>query len=357
MPDENLLQQTLRRHRAMRTSAGLPEDPPLDGIFPDTGLAFFRTGWGPADQWLAFDASTDFGGGHTHLSRLAVEFHAHGRTLLPDPGIFTYEMSDWRGPASRRTAMHTTCSVDLLNQQNGGAQFLRAGADANVGFAHGRYSGGYWPGRYAWGFREGHGPGVYGSHDRILLWFKNRFLLVLDSLVTDPGHVCYSHWQLDAGPCRPWADRLAVETQGAEANALVRLLPLYPEANRVGLTVYEGDEHAQLGFIGRAGSVIPAPLLSWRLDVCEMETAALIVPFTSRAPSFEWDCQPIAGTNKRALTVRWANGSQDSICWKHRLSSRLGRFQYGGGEFHSNALLIARSQTPGGAPRTFEVLQ
>src|SRR5262249_15506459 len=58
--------------------------------FPDGGYFVQRSGWDADARYLVFDCGPLGAGGHGHYDALAVEAAAHARTLLVDPGRFTY---------------------------------------------------------------------------------------------------------------------------------------------------------------------------------------------------------------------------------------------------------------------------
>ena len=89
--------------------------PPTTGFFPDAGHALLRTDWSQDATYVTFDATRD-GGGHCHLSRNSVQLHAHGRTLVPDPGVRNYDASDPRMAYMKTTRAHSTCNLNGLNQ-------------------------------------------------------------------------------------------------------------------------------------------------------------------------------------------------------------------------------------------------
>ncbi len=93
-------------------------------LFPDAGYAVLRSGWGQAarpygqEHYLVFDCGPLGEGNHGHLDCLSFEFAAQGRSLVVDPGRYTYSEAgdtNWR-VRFRGTESHNTVSVDGRNQ-------------------------------------------------------------------------------------------------------------------------------------------------------------------------------------------------------------------------------------------------
>jgi hypothetical protein len=91
--------------------------------FPDAGYYLQRSGWGKSqttfeqESFLIFDCGPLGDGGHGHYDMLNVEIAAGGKSLLIDPGRYTYS----EHPPNFRhwfkgTAAHNTVCVDGLDQ-------------------------------------------------------------------------------------------------------------------------------------------------------------------------------------------------------------------------------------------------
>jgi hypothetical protein len=91
--------------------------------FPVGGYHVQRSGWGDGprayadERFCLLDAGPVGDGGHGHYDQLAVEMAAGGRSLVVDPGRFTYADGDdgWRH-WFKGTAAHSTVCVDGLDQ-------------------------------------------------------------------------------------------------------------------------------------------------------------------------------------------------------------------------------------------------
>ncbi len=193
------------RYRAETvTQLGLdaPKEPPLAQVFPNAGQVFVRSAWKRGADYIAFDACS-WGGAHCHLSRLSFAFRSGGRMLVADPGILNYEMSDPLGVYGKSTPAHSTLNIGGFNQSTADAQLLRTQFSPDIALIQARYQGGYWPGKYGWNFSQGRGTGVFGNHERVLLWINRDYILVLDWMESDPGADIRNCWQM--GPVERWS--------------------------------------------------------------------------------------------------------------------------------------------------------
>jgi Heparinase II/III N-terminus/Heparinase II/III-like protein len=93
-------------------------------VFPASGYVTLRSGWGEGkasyqdELYLIFDCGPLGAGNHGHLDLLSFEMAAFGRSLIVDPGRYTYDESgetNWR-VLFRGTGYHNTVMVDGKNQ-------------------------------------------------------------------------------------------------------------------------------------------------------------------------------------------------------------------------------------------------
>jgi hypothetical protein len=296
----------------MKLTGRYPDEPALDQVFPDAGQVFARTSWKPGAQLLAFDAST-WGGGHCHLSRLSFVLRGGGRMLVADPCILTYEMSDPTGPYGKSTAAHSTLNVDGANQSGADPRLLHTAFTREAALIHARYQGGYWPGLFRWGFNNGKGAGIAGDHDRVVFWVRNEYLIVIDSLATEPDHSIRNCFQM--GPMEKWThDPKALRWQSANAGANVLLQLVVPPAGTE-MQVFEGSREPLRGWVGHHGDdCVPAPLVEFRYpapNARPVQSVALIAPFTGAdAPAIR-----VSAPRPQRLVVSLPGGRTDHIAW------------------------------------------
>lgn len=101
----------------------LPEQ--TSKMFEIGGYAVMRDGWSKTDNFLIFDAGElgALGAGHGHADVLSFELAALGKTLLVDPGTYSYHKSAEIRDAFRNSNGHNTLSVDGESSSEPGGKF------------------------------------------------------------------------------------------------------------------------------------------------------------------------------------------------------------------------------------------
>ena len=100
----------------LRQFDSIPAQPPayLSKSFPTGGYFVARDGWSSTANYLLFDCGPHgaLNCGHAHADALSIELAANGKTILVDPGTYTYtgskEQRDW----FRSSQAHNTVTVD-----------------------------------------------------------------------------------------------------------------------------------------------------------------------------------------------------------------------------------------------------
>lgn len=311
-----------RAEEIRRLKLDAPELPPHDEVFPAAGQIFLRSDWKPGADYLAFDAST-WGGGHSHLSRLSFLFRSGGRMLVADPGILDYEASNPLMSYGKSTAAHSTLNIGGLNQSGANAHLLHTAFTSDIALIHARYQGGYWPGRYDWSFRS-RGAGSYGDHERVLLWVRGQYLLVLDSMNADPGSEVRNVWQL--GPMDKWSQDLPALSWWSENADTNLFLQLVIPPHKAVMHCFEGSREPLRGWVGLHGDdAVPAPQAEFRYPVESagaVVSAVLLVPFTGAGrPRYtvSGDADLSQGTIHH-LKIGLPDGYVDSVAWTNGLA-------------------------------------
>ena len=270
------------------------------------------TAWQPGADYLAFDAST-WGGGHGHLSRLSFVFRSGGRAVVADPGILTYEMSDPTGPYGKSTPAHSTLNVEGGNQSAADGELLRTDFTPEIALIHARYQGGYWKGRYTWSFAEGHGEGVWGEHERILLWVKGAYVVIIDSMTTEAGRTIHNCWQM--GPVEKWQH----DPAGLLWTAAGHRLQLALAPPETAMQCFEGQAEPLRGWVGVHGDdKQAAPLVEFRYPSARNRpviTAALLAP-----AGYSVQPKAAAGGAVQQIDVALPDGGTDHLVWTNGLA-------------------------------------
>ena len=107
--------ESIRPHRPEHTSKA----------FEDSGFYTMRDGWSSDDSYLLFDAGEvgSLKGGHGHADSLGIELAVGGRTMLVDPGTYTYHKSKELRDHFRSTVAHNCLTVGDRSSSRFGDKF------------------------------------------------------------------------------------------------------------------------------------------------------------------------------------------------------------------------------------------
>ncbi len=322
-----------RTWEEFRRESNLPlERPATSQVFPDAGLAFMRTGWDEDAGWMSFDG-TQWGGGHCHLSRNAIQLHAFRQSMVIDPGWLSYESNAW-GTYGRSTRAHSTCNLGGRSQSSTNPGRLEwhgaPGYDALLSV----YEGGYWDTELKWNFTHA-GDGLWAQHARIVFWVQDRFAFVADSMFRLPQHPgdpeaerpsyeCV--WQLAPGAqvdLQPERDRATARWKDA---GLLLLTPIRPKGSRY--EIHTGEKDPLRGWAPGEGAHHPAPQIV--LNTPRMERphdyyVSVLTPFKgAQAPEVEVEAKSPMG-QLGYVRLRWADGTEDAVYWGCNFNLMLGK--------------------------------
>ena len=166
--------------------------------FREGGYYVMRDGWSSTSNYLLFDCGPHgmANCGHAHADALAIDLAANGRTLLVDPGTFTYtgarEMRDW----FRSSTAHNTLTVDRNSSSIPGDTFSWKTITAGERLAwieQPRFT--FVSGRH-WGYEQLSQP---GSHTRSILFLKHDYWIVRDRVELAGKHQVDLWFHFDSG--------------------------------------------------------------------------------------------------------------------------------------------------------------
>lgn len=173
----------------------------LSTAFSDGGYYVMRDGWSDTDNLLMVDCGElgSLSGGHGHADALAVEVSIHGKTLLVDPGTYTYHESAELRDYFRSTHAHNTLTIDGLSSSEPGSTFgwkSKAVAQRSRWISSDRFD-------FFEGSQSGYERlGDEAKHTRSILFVKGDYWIIRD-LVTAAGSHEYAlnfHYAPDAKP-------------------------------------------------------------------------------------------------------------------------------------------------------------
>lgn len=169
--------------------------------FHDAGHYLMRDGWTSATNYLWFDCGPHgtMNGGHAHADALSFQLAAKGRTLLVDPGTYTYtgskELRDW----FRSSVAHNTLTID------GESSSVPAGPFSWKTMARSECL--KWISRDRFDFVKGKHDGYARlldpvEHSRSILFLKDDYWIIRDQVKSSGKHSAelWFHFDSDATP-------------------------------------------------------------------------------------------------------------------------------------------------------------
>jgi len=289
MPPEDVAAVKQKRMQVIKKLGLDPDGCPLgaSGFYPNAGQYFFRKSWDNASPMVVYD-NTNYGGWHCHTGRGGVQFFDGKRMLLMDPGSINYDGKDPFTNAGKQTLMHNTVTIDDMVQLPYADARMDLIADMRgASLAVGTYVGGYIEphDHFAADAREKGKNSVAARHTRCMVWIKDAFIFVVDTLsCMEVDYRFRSQWQMDAGDVN-LVDNGAY-TDYTDGNVLVRAVECTAPLT---CKIYCGHEKPLLGYISkngaRLGSGEPAPMLGIEGtgSVSETVLAQAIVPFNGKS--------------------------------------------------------------------------
>jgi hypothetical protein len=168
-------------------TAGASGAPPTERavIFPYSGQAILRSPIDATDEYrnnsqVLMDVGLPISK-HAHFEALAIVYYSHGRELLPDSGLHTYNQ-DTAFDYFHGTTAHNTISVDGRDQDGGP---VRAGATLTGD---------------GWSYQSGVAAVYRGvRHRRSVLLLAKDLLLVVDDVTGSKAHAYRQLWHLFPG--------------------------------------------------------------------------------------------------------------------------------------------------------------
>jgi hypothetical protein len=261
--------------------------------------------------------------------------YVRGRPILVDPGWLTYEASDPMCAHGKSTRAHNTLTLNGWNQSEADPSCTRCWTTAQAAAASSDYEGGYWPGQYRWSFNEGKGAGLGGSHNRTMLWVRDRFVFVVDNFSRDPIVIpepedrkpaLEFNWQFDAAPVEVDPVHRRVFTRYDGSN----LLMLFPfGAEDLTMSLHAGTKDPIRGWLPSSEGFVAAPQLVLEqrpMAATWIDLVTLLIPFEGVQPPEVTTRATAWRTDHRfwQVTLNWPDGTAEEVRWTYRVNHMIG---------------------------------
>ncbi len=155
--------------------------------FSDGGYYVMRDGWEPESNYLLFDCGPHGAliGAHSHADCLSFELAANGRSMLQDPGTYTYTGSSALRDLFRGSSSHNTLTIDNEPQSVPDGPFTWLTVANGVTDA--------WLSQKRFDFVSGRHDGYQrlpdpATHVRSILFLKRDYWIVRDEVHSSGNH-------------------------------------------------------------------------------------------------------------------------------------------------------------------------
>ncbi len=318
--------------------------------FDASGYHVLRSDWGTATpfadaQYLVFDSGPLGEGNHGHLDCLSFELAAFGRSLVVDPGRYTYSEApdpdagvNWR-VHFRGTAAHNTVCVDGRQQTRYAPKPIKPGSRHASGTLRHRISG---PAPEARLVERAHGVRLdllHGQarsheydavHDRCIVFVDRRYWIVSDWLRAPTAHEYTLNFQLGAA------------ARGHTTLTVADGLRLHSPGLLIAQPARAGLHHAlrPSWVSARYGDKQAAPALRSALKADNAEFDTLLMPWRVKEPVVTFEDigidadSPCTPTPARAQSLAlMTNGAVVVDTWFHARGAAARAWRIGGLEF------------------------
>ncbi len=239
--------------------------------FPVGGYYVMRDGWSKSANYMLIDCGP-LGGlkcGHAHADALSFEIAAHGRTLLVDPGTYTYTGSKTDRDYFRSSLAHNTVTLD------GESSSVSQGPFSWQSIANAKLL--EWISKPGFDFFSGTHDGylrlsIPATHRRDVLFLKDYYWIVVDEIESSGAHEYALPYHF-VDSARP---ELTVE----EGFSVIRERPQDDAGIEIFISSPNGEWRDETSWVSRAyrqRAAVKAPTLRFRAAGAT-QIASIIVP-------------------------------------------------------------------------------
>lgn len=259
--------------------------------FEASGYSILRSGWGEQGEayqdarYLFFDCAALGAGNHGHLDLLNIEMAAYGRSLIVDPGRYTYDESgeiNWR-VLFRGTGYHNTVQIDAKNQTLYAPHIRKykiQGPEPEREFKCALHRTGF---DYLHGIASSHEYPVV--HERKILFIAGEYWLICDLLRAEQAHDYALRFHLDA--VAEHRTTVQIEAAGLRIDS-PNLIILQPPSANTSLTL-------EPGFVSPSyGIKHPAPVVNFSTHAAHYCFLTVLFPYQSSRPELTLQRLPVS---------------------------------------------------------------
>ena len=244
--------------------------------FDTSGYYVMRDTWTEDANYLLLDCGPhgSLSCGHAHADALSFELAARGRTLIVDPGTYTYTgAAEWRD-YFRSTAAHNTLTIDGESSSVPGDGAFKW---QHIACARPRR----WESRPRFDFFEGEQDGYLrltaapALHTRSVFFVKGDYWIIRDRVTTAGAHRYDLNFHFAAH-----IEMLIDSQAGTTAAAVVRARALDATGLDISVFARDGAWRAPEGWVSeRYGERVPAPVAAYSMQgVGAQEFITFLVP-------------------------------------------------------------------------------
>jgi hypothetical protein len=318
--------------------------------FAASGYSVIRSGWGQGTkdfsdaQHLVFDCGPLGEGNHGHFDALSFELAAFGKSLVVDPGRYTYSEAvdprdgiNWR-VHFRGTSAHNTVCVDGKQQTSYLPKLIKELSRHTQGSVRHKISGPAAEAKLLERFHAAHLDVLHGEvrsheydalHQRCIVFVNRDYWIVSDSLRAPNEHEYSLNFQLNA---------LA---QGHTELTQIEGLRVHSPGLLIAQPSRDGTEHklAQGWVSQRYGEKQSAPALRSTIKSCDANFDTLLLPWRDVEPTVHLENVAVEThdakiTAPAALRIKLQSGNKPiTDTWFHSHDTEAHNFHIGRFEF------------------------
>ncbi|HKY29507.1 MAG TPA: alginate lyase family protein [Pyrinomonadaceae bacterium] len=267
--------------------------------FTEGGYYVMRDGWSRTSNYLWFDCGPHgmLNCGHAHADALSFEVAVRGRSLLVDPGTYTYTGSKEERDWFRSSVAHNTLTIDRTSSSESAGPFSWK--------TIARCEGLNWISSELFDFVKGKHDGYSrltqpAEHTRSILFLKNRYWIIRDQVSAAGERQADLWFHFDSG-AEPLIEAIGTNRTVVRTSS---------EAEGLDINVFAGDGRwrREDGWVSKCyGQKAPARVYAFSMPAMgNMEVVTFLLPLS--VASGKYVVSEIETVGGKAFEIRHENG-------------------------------------------------